>query len=127
MVLGLFVRPAEQDCSQREPGHRHDEEATNPDRQPLVPAPSGSVRWERLPVARHRLVGEPVFEVLGQCTRGGVAVLGLQRHRLEADRLEGRGDTTAIRRGGGISPRRNPAIDLDEVAIGTATGRSGGA
>ena len=45
-------------------------------------------RAEWLAPGRHRLVGHPALDVLDQLPGRGVAVGGLERHRLQADRLE---------------------------------------
>ena len=58
--------------------------------RPVLPGPAAGPAGEGLGVGGDRLVGEPAVEVVGQGSGRGVAVLGLQGHRLEADRFQGR-------------------------------------
>ena len=69
---------------------RRDEQGRHRRHGRLVPlGPAGDPREERLAVDRDRLVGQPVLEVVGQVAGRAVAVLGPQRHRLQADRVQG--------------------------------------
>ena len=82
----------------------------------------------RVSPGRHRLVGQPVLDVLGQGPRRGVAVLGPQRHRLQADRLQRRGDPAAdLARAAGTRPARpRCSSSRRRRARRTAAGRSAG-
>ena len=62
-------------------------------------------RRERLAVGRHRLVGRPPLDVVGQRRHDGIAVLGPRCHRLKADRLQRRSIDGSSCRGGAKSPR----------------------
>ena len=53
---------------------------------------SAALPRQRLAPGRDRLVGHPPLDVLGQRPARGVAILGLERHRLQADGLQGRVD-----------------------------------
>ena len=91
---------------------------------PLRPPPGAA--GERLTVSGHRLVGRPPLDVLGQRPARMVAVLGLRRHRLQADRLQRRVD-----RGVDLPGRSElAALDLPEnladVALERGPCRSAG-
>ena len=67
----------------RQHGHRRRRH-----RRPIPLRPPPSPPRERLAIGRHRLVGRPPFDVVGQRPAARVAVFGLRRHRLQADGLE---------------------------------------
>jgi hypothetical protein len=54
----------------------------------VPPPPAGQVGPQRLAVGRDRLAGQPLFHVVGQVARGGVAVVRVQGHGLQDDRLQ---------------------------------------
>ena len=58
----------------------------------MPPAPAGQADGHGLTVNGHRLIGQPVLDVVRQGPCRGVAVLRTESHRLQADRLESRRD-----------------------------------
>ena len=88
-------------------------------RRPVPPRPPPHPARDRLAPGRDRLVGHPPLDVVGQRPARGVAVLGLQRHRLEADRLQRpvdrrvelprRRELAPLHRRGASSPTSSPS------------------
>src|SRR5262249_28056873 len=84
----------------------------------------------RLGPGRDGLIRQPTFQVLGQGAGGGIAALGLPRHRFQADRLQGAGEIgrDLARRGGptpaGFLPP-DPPLPPPALAPGRPAGGGG--
>ena len=88
-IAGLGLFPADRQGGQGGDGGDHDQRGGGgPGRGAMPARPSGQATTPAIGQRGHRLVGHPSLDVIGQGARRGVAIVGLGRHGLEADRLE---------------------------------------
>ncbi len=97
-------------------GQGHQQRRGDGDRRrppPPHPPPGPLDHW--FGPGQDRLVGHPPLDVLGQRSYRGVAIRRLERHRLEADRLECRRNRTVHLTRGGKRPVPDPFQERDGV------------